>query len=64
MIDPHDAAIDTRKTLAEWKAKRNWLFDEYLKNPSNTLLALEIKAIDDQIAEAIERSTAKRPILL
>lgn len=64
MIALHETAIDARKRRAEWKAKRNRLFAEYLKNPSNTLLALEIKAIDDQIAESIERSAAKRPVRL
>ena len=64
MTDLHEAAIDAPKRRAEWRAKRNRLFDEYLKNPSNTFLALEIKAIDDQVAESIERSTAKRPIRL
>jgi len=64
MMDLHETAIDARKRREELKAKRNSLFDRYLKNPSNTLLALEIKAIDDQVAESIERSTAKRPIRL
>jgi len=62
MIDVHETAIDARKKREELKAKRNRLFDRYLKNPFNTLLALEIKTIDDQIAESIERNGAKRPI--
>lgn len=64
MIAPHKTAIDAQKIRAELKTKRNRLFDEYLKNPADTLLALEIKAIDDQVAESIERSAAKRPIRL
>ena len=62
MIDLHETAIDARKKREELKAKRNRLFNDYLKNPSNPLLALEIKTIDDQVAESVERSTAKRRI--
>jgi hypothetical protein len=36
------------------KAKRNMLFQEYLKSPLNTRLALEIKLIDDDIAKSVE----------
>jgi hypothetical protein len=35
------------------KAKRNMLFAEYLKSPTNTRLALEIKSIDDDIAQSV-----------
>jgi hypothetical protein len=34
------------------KAKREMLFAEYLKSPSNTRLALEIKSIDEDIAQS------------
>ena len=34
-------------------AKRKMLFEEYLKNPQNTRLALEIKLIDDDIAKSV-----------
>ena len=33
------------------KTKRNQLFEEFLRNPSNTSLAIEIRLIDDRIAE-------------
>jgi len=33
------------------KAKRNLLFEKYLKNPEDTQRALEIKIIDDEVAE-------------
>lgn len=36
------------------KAKRKMLFEEYLKSPRNTRLALEIKSIDDDIAQSVE----------
>jgi len=40
--------------------KRNRLFDKFLKNPKNTRLALEIKAIDDEIWELCLRK--QRPV--
>jgi hypothetical protein len=64
MIDLRETAVDARKKREELKAKRNRLFEQYLRDPSNTPLALEIKAIDDQIAESVERSARKRPVRL
>jgi hypothetical protein len=46
-----EKAIEERKKREELKAKRNLLFDWYLKHPMDTRLALEIKTIDDQLAE-------------
>jgi hypothetical protein len=37
------------------KAKRDALYAHYLQNPTNSKLAIEIKLIDDQIAEMVER---------
>lgn len=37
------------------KTKRNLLFNEFLRNPLNTSLAIEIKSIDDRIAELMGR---------
>jgi hypothetical protein len=64
MIDPRETAVDARKKREELKAKRNRLFEQYLRDPSNTLLALEIKIIDDQVAESVERSATQRPVRL
>ena len=36
------------------KAKRDLLFNRLLKNPINTSLAVEIKLLDDQIAECVQ----------
>lgn len=33
------------------KAKRDMLYNQFLSNPLNTPLAIEIKLIDDRIAE-------------
>ncbi len=49
------------KKLEELKAAREPLFQRFANNPSETHLALEIKVIDDQIAECIQlqrRATA------
>ncbi len=40
-----------RKTL---KTKRDLLFKRYLKNPQDSRMALEIKNLDDEIAECTE----------
>lgn len=37
------------------KTKRNLLFNEFLRNPLNMSLAIEIKSIDDRIAGLIGR---------
>jgi hypothetical protein len=47
-----------RKALT---TKRNLLFAQYLKNPQDTRLALEIKLIDDQVAASIEQNERKPP---
>jgi hypothetical protein len=39
------------KRLEELKAEREPLFQRFSSNPNETHLALEIKLIDDQIAE-------------
>ena len=47
-------AIEKRKR-EELKAQRNLLFELYLKNPRDTHLALEIRIVDDQIADCISK---------
>jgi hypothetical protein len=44
----------------ELTAKRNLLFKRFLRNPVDTRLALKIKAIDDQVAECMERMRQNR----
>ncbi|HLK04514.1 MAG TPA: hypothetical protein VKT53_08750 [Candidatus Acidoferrum sp.] len=60
-MDPHEIAAEAQKKRQQWKAKRDRLFEQYLKNPSNTSLALEIKAIDDLVAQSIEGTKTKPP---
>ena len=43
---------DEKKKRGELKAKRDLLFERYLKQPMDTQLSLEIKSIDDQLAES------------
>ena len=50
MLEPILAEKARREGL---KVKRNMLFAEYLKSPTNTRLALEIKSIDDDIAQSV-----------
>ena len=45
--------LQTRRD--ELKARRESLFNKYLKNPDETQLALEIKALDDQVAECVQQ---------
>ena len=58
-----ETAIDAKKKREKLKATRNLLFARFLKNPSDTRLALEIKIIDDQVAECVkqmQQQTEKR----
>jgi len=47
----HQPGIDEQKIRNELKTKRNLLFKEFFRNPSNTRLAIEIRLMDDRIAE-------------
>ena len=46
-----ETAIDDKSKREKLRAKRNLLFEKYLKNPEDTQRALEIKLLDDQVAE-------------
>jgi hypothetical protein len=50
---------DERNKRKALTTKRNLLFAQYLKNPQDTRLALEIKLIDDQVAASIEQNERK-----
>jgi hypothetical protein len=56
-VDSVQSASDRRKAL---KVERDLLFARYLTEPKNTRLAVEIKAIDDEIAQSVEDSTSAR----
>jgi hypothetical protein len=46
-----ETASAVKQKRDELKAKRNLLFKRFSNNPANTYLALEIKTLDDQVAE-------------
>jgi len=46
--------IDQKGKRDALKAKRDRLFEQLSKNPTNISLAAEIKLIDDQIAECVQ----------
>jgi hypothetical protein len=52
--------IDEKNIRRQLKSKRDLLFEEYSKNPMNSRLAIEIKLIDDQIAELTERQSQQK----
>ena len=56
--------IDGKRVRDQLKSKRNLLLKEYFKNPMNTHLAIEIKLIDDQIAELTEHLVQQKNSLL
>ncbi len=51
-----DSAVVDKAKREELKAKRDAIFANYLRNPTNSKLAIEIKSIDDQIADLVERN--------
>ena len=46
-----ETVIDDKAKREALKTKRNLLYKRYLKNPQDTHRALEIKILDDQVAE-------------
>ena len=55
-----ETAIDLKMKREELKAKRSLIFARFLKDPLDTHLALEIKIIDDLVAEWTEQLEQKR----
>jgi hypothetical protein len=49
-----------KKKRDDLKIKRDSLFKEYTKRPNDLQFALEIKAIDDEIAECTHRMEQER----
>jgi len=54
-----ETAIEEKRKREDLKAKRDLLFERYLKHPMDTRLAIEIKNIDDQIAENTKLTNRK-----
>ena len=60
----HDVLTTTdvwKKKRDDLKTKRNPLFEKYSKHPHAVHLALEIKTIDDEIAECTQKMDRKVP---
>ena len=52
--------FNTMRICEELKARRNLLFERFLRNPLETGLALKIKIIDDQVAAYAEQMEQER----
>ena len=52
--------LDVQKRKSELKARRKPLFEWFEKNPNDTSLVLEIKIVDDQIAECTQQIERER----
>jgi hypothetical protein len=50
--------VTEKQNLQDLIAKRNLLFQRLLNSPKSTHLAIEIKALDDQIADSTQRIRA------
>jgi len=57
------ATDDWKKKRDDLKAKRNSLFDDYLKRPHDFQLASAIKPIDDEIAVCTEKMNQNSGLL-
>src|SRR6266404_3059983 len=57
--DLSETAIEEKRKRDELKAKRESLFERYLKHPMDTRLALEIKIMDDHLAETASQTKRK-----
>jgi hypothetical protein len=60
VIEQREPAIDEKRKREALRAKRDRLFDEFSKNPSDIKLAIKIKEIDDQIAASVAHTTKRR----
>ena len=54
-----ETATHEKRKREELKAKRELLFERYLKHPMDAHLSLEIKSIDDQLAEPTKQVKRK-----
>lgn len=51
--------IEEKQRRKDLKIKRDLLFEQFLEHPMDTRLALEIKAIDDQLSENAQSGDRK-----
>jgi len=62
VIELREPTIDEKEKREVLKAKRDRLYEQFLKNPSDIKLAIKIKEIDDQVADSVARRTMKRRV--
>jgi hypothetical protein len=59
IVEPNQSALEPamteKRNREELLAKRNQLFWRFLNNPKETALAIEIKLLDDRVAEITQR---------
>jgi hypothetical protein len=48
-----ETGMNEQMTREQLRAKRNLLFERFSKDPSEIHLAIEIKFLDDQVAETL-----------
>lgn len=56
-----ESRIDYRKVRNALRTRRNSLFEGFLQNPSNTRLAVQIRLLDDRIADLDVGLSTKTP---
>jgi len=57
-----ETLVECKSKRDKLKAKRDLLFERYLESPQDSRMALEIKKIDDEIAECTDRLRQPRKI--
>ena len=55
-----EAAIDEKRSCKDLKTRRDLLFEEYLKHPMDTRLALGSMVIDDFACERIQNRVREK----
>ena len=50
-----ETVSNEKRKREELKVKRNLLFEQFLRNPTEIRLALQIRSIDNKIAESSEK---------
>jgi hypothetical protein len=54
------SSVDRKIQLEELKVRRKLLFKQFVEHPSDIRMSLEIKKIDDQIAEFTARMEPRK----
>ena len=60
MIGLREPALDEKKKREALRTKRDLLFGQFVRNPSDIKLAIKIKEIDDQVAASVAHSSTNQ----